>query len=172
MDHFKMHSSLYRCFLFRPVEKSLHDIRVRRVGSLLGSLTLKGPQTVRQRRAHGTMGCAKYHFSSLGEVKERGVWHATNVTCPFFTAYRSPCIDFLPCSCDVRRFLPADYRTETIPCRYLCFLNDIWQKRLRFLTRFRGISRGDFALPFTRNPEETFPCTCRHLLRFETKFAS
>lgn len=86
-------------------------------------------------------------------VKERGVWHATNVTCPFFTAYRSPCIDFLPRSCDVRRFLPADYRTETIPCRYLCFLNDIWQKRLRFLTRFRGISRGDFASPFTRNPE-------------------
>lgn len=70
MDHFKMHSSLYLCFLFRPVEKSLHDIRVRRVGSLLGSLTLKGPQTVRQRRAHGTMGCAKYHFSSLGSERK------------------------------------------------------------------------------------------------------
>ena len=73
MDHFNMrdiHSSLYHCFLFRPVEKSLHDIRVRRVGSLLGSLTLKGPQAVRERRAHGTMGCAKYHFSSLGSERK------------------------------------------------------------------------------------------------------
>lgn len=63
-------SSLYHCFLFRPVAKSLHDIRVRRVGSLLGSLTLKGPQTVRERRAYGTMGCAKYHFSSLGSERK------------------------------------------------------------------------------------------------------
>lgn len=68
---FKMRdSSLYHCFLFRPVAKSLHDIRVRRVGSLLGSLTLKGPQTVRERRAYGTMGCAKYHFSSLGSERK------------------------------------------------------------------------------------------------------
>lgn len=67
-------------------------------------------------------------------VKERGVWHATNVTCPYVlhglpkSLYRFSSTQLRCSPLSSRRF----HRTETIPCRYLCFLNDIWQKRLRF----------------------------------------
>ena len=109
------------------------------------------------------MGCANY-FSCPGvEGMGRG-WHATNVTCSrFSTAYPSPCIDFLPCSCHVV-LSGVDQRTETIPCRYL-FPNDIWQKRWDSTTFSWDFSRW-FRVGYAGNPE-AFPCTCYHLLRFE-----